>query len=141
VGQSGVALYTVGTVKDVCLEGGVRRYVSVDGGMSDNPRPALYAAEYSCLLANRLSTAPPALCRVVGKHCETGDIIVRDTYLPSDLGIGDLIAVASCGAYCVPLSSNYNMALRPPVVGVRDGEVITWVRGETLDDLLSRDLG
>jgi diaminopimelate decarboxylase len=141
VGQAGTALYTVGTIKDVELDGGARRYVSIDGGMSDNPRPALYGAEYSCLLANRVSAAAPVLSRVVGMHCETGDIVVRDTYLPSDLAVGDLIAVASTGAYCVPLSSNYNMALRPPVVAVRDGVAHTWVRRETYADLLARDVG
>jgi diaminopimelate decarboxylase len=141
-GPSAMALYTVGTVKVVDLEGGQQRtYVSVDGGMSDNIRPALYAAEYSAVLANRASNAPSMLCRVVGKHCEGGDILVRDVFLPSDLRDGDLIAVPASGAYSRSMASNYNHATKPPVVSVVAGEVTTLLRRETLDDLLALDTG
>ena len=141
-GPSAMALYTVGTVKVVDLEGGLQRtYVSVDGGMSDNIRPALYAAEYSAVLAGRASSAQPMLCRVVGKHCEGGDILVRDVYLPGDLRDGDLIAVPASGAYSRSMASNYNHATKPPVVSVALGEVTTLLRRETLDDLLALDTG
>ncbi|MBG0741266.1 diaminopimelate decarboxylase [Paeniglutamicibacter antarcticus] len=118
-----------------------RRYVSVDGGMSDNARPVLYDADYSAVLAGRSSTAAPVLSRVVGKHCESGDIVVRDVYLPDDVAAGDLLAVPGTGAYCWALASNYNYVPRPPVVAVRDGSARLIVRGETEDDLLARDLG
>jgi diaminopimelate decarboxylase len=135
-------VYTVGTVKRVELDGGaVRTYVSVDGGMSDNIRTALYDADYSCTLASRHSAAPAALTRVVGKHCEAGDIVVKDEFLPGDVRPGDLLAVPSTGAYCRSMASNYNHALRPPVVAVRDGVATTIVRRETVDDLLATDLG
>ena len=104
------------------LDGGaVRTYVSVDGGMSDNIRTALYDADYTCTLANRASDAAPVLARVVGKHCESGDIVVRDAWLPGDVAPGDLLAVAATGAYCRSMASNYNHVPRPPVVAVRDG--------------------
>lgn len=142
VGRAGVTLYTVGTIKDVNLgDGNVRKYVSVDGGMSDNARTALYQAEYSTRLVSRVTSAKPALVRVVGKHCESGDIVVRHDYLPSDLSIGDTIAVAATGAYCFSLGSNYNFLPRPPVVAVADGKARLIVRGETEADLLSRDVG
>jgi diaminopimelate decarboxylase len=135
-------VYTVGTVKRVELDGGaVRTYVSVDGGMSDNIRTALYDADYSCTIASRDSEAPPALARVVGKHCEAGDIVVKDEFLPADIRPGDLLAVPATGAYCRSMASNYNHALRPPVVAVRDGVATTVVRRETVDDLLATDLG
>ncbi len=118
-----------------------RRYVSVDGGMSDNARPVLYDADYSAVLASRASAAGPALSRVVGKHCESGDIVVRDVYLPEDVAAGDLLAVPGTGAYCWALASNYNYVPRPPVVAVRDGAARLIVRGETEDDLLARDIG
>ncbi len=141
-GPSGMAVYTVGTVKVVDLEGGQQRtYVSVDGGMSDNIRPALYAAEYSAVVANRASSAQPMLCRVVGKHCEGGDILVRDVFLPADVRDGDLIAVPAAGAYSRSMASNYNHATKPPVVSVAQGEVTTLLRRETLDDLMSLDTG
>ncbi|MFI0422197.1 diaminopimelate decarboxylase [Spongiactinospora sp. 9N601] len=133
IGPAGVTLYNVGTVKDV---EGLRTYVSVDGGMSDNIRTALYGAEYTCVLASRTSEAAPMLSRVVGKHCESGDIVVRDTYLPADLAPGDLIAVAATGAYCRALASNYNYQPRPAVVAVKDGASRVIVRGETEEDLL-----
>ena len=141
-GPAAMAIYTVGTVKVVDLEGGAQRvYVSVDGGMSDNIRPALYAAEYSAVLAGRASAAAPVLCRVVGKHCEGGDILARDVFLPGDIRPGDLVAIPGCGAYCRAMASNYNMLTRPPVVSVRDGELTTLLRRETLDDLLALDVG
>jgi len=142
VGPSVCTVYTVGTVKPVALDGGaVRTYVSVDGGMSDNIRTALYDADYSCTLANRQSEAGSVLSRVVGKHCEAGDIVVKDEFLPGDLAPGDLIAVPGTGAYCRSMSSNYNHSLRPPVIAVRDGEARVIVRRETEDDLLATDVG
>ncbi|GAA1935063.1 diaminopimelate decarboxylase [Microbacterium aoyamense] len=142
VGQAGVTLYRVGTTKSVELgEGAVRLYVSVDGGMSDNARPALYGAQFSARIASRASGDEPALVRVVGKHCESGDIVVDHEYLPADVSPGDLLAVPATGAYCFSLASNYNYVPRPPVVAVRGGEARIIVRGETIDDLLSRDAG
>lgn len=140
VGRAGITLYTVGTIKDVILgDGQVRKYVSVDGGMSDNLRSALYQAEYSTRLVSRVSSVSPALVRVVGKHCESGDIVVRHDYLPGDVSNGDTIAVAATGAYCFSLASNYNYLQRPPVVAVAEGKARLIVRGETEADLLSRD--
>jgi diaminopimelate decarboxylase len=137
-GPGTVTLYQVGTIKDV---DGIRTYVSVDGGMSDNIRTALYDADYTVTLASRLSDAEPMLCRVVGKHCESGDIIVRDAWLPADLAPGDLLAVAATGAYCRSMASNYNAVLKPPVVAVSGGRSRVIVRRETLDDLLALDQG
>jgi diaminopimelate decarboxylase len=130
-------LYEVGTVKDV---DGIRAYVSVDGGMSDNIRTALYDAQYTCVLASRASSAQPMLSRVVGRHCESGDIVVRDVFLPADVVPGDLLAVAATGAYCRSMASNYNHVPRPPVVAVRDGEARLVVRRETVEDLLALDV-
>ncbi|MBF4463506.1 MULTISPECIES: diaminopimelate decarboxylase [unclassified Rathayibacter] len=145
VGPAGITLYEVGTIKDVVVGGAqstsVRRYVSVDGGMSDNARPALYGADYTARIANRSSSARPALVRVAGKHCESGDIVVHDDFLPADVEPGDLLAVAATGAYCWSLASNYNYLGRPPVVAVRDGSARVIVRGETEEDLLRRDAG
>ena len=142
VGPPGITVYEVGTVKPVQLDGGVTRtYVSVDGGMSDNIRTALYDATYSVTLASRVSTAEPMLVRVVGKHCESGDIVVRDAWLPADLAPGDLIAVAATGAYCRSMASNYNALPRPAVIGVRDGQSQVILRRETMDDLLRLDPG
>jgi diaminopimelate decarboxylase len=142
VGPAGVTVYEVGTVKDVALDGGhTRAYVSVDGGMSDNIRTALYDADYTCALANRASAAPARLARVVGKHCESGDIVVRDTWLPADVRPGDLLAVAGTGAYCRSMASNYNYVPRPPVVSVCSGTANVLVRRETEDDLLRLDTG
>jgi diaminopimelate decarboxylase len=145
-GPGTVTLYEIGTIKPVRLGAGgapgtplVRNYVSVDGGMSDNIRTALYDATYTCVLANRSSDAPPALCRVVGKHCESGDVLVRDLWLPSDVEPGDLLAVAATGAYCWSMSSNYNYLLKPPVVAVRDGVATEIVRRQTLSDVFALD--
>jgi diaminopimelate decarboxylase len=137
-GPGTVTLYRVGTVKDV---DGLRTYVSVDGGMSDNIRTALYDADYTCVLASRESVAPPTLCRLVGRHCESGDIVVRDAYLPADVTAGDLVAVAATGAYCRSMASNYNHVPRPGVVAVRDGASRILLRRETVDDLLRLDAG
>ncbi|WP_298328483.1 diaminopimelate decarboxylase [Haloactinopolyspora sp.] len=141
-GPSTFTLYEVGTVKTVELGGGAqRRYVAVDGGMSDNIRTALYDADYSCTLASRASAADPALSRVVGKHCESGDIVVKDEFLPADVEPGDLVAVPGTGAYCRSMASTYNHVPRPPVVAVRDGVAREIVRRETEDDLLALDVG
>ncbi|MDQ0633401.1 diaminopimelate decarboxylase [Arthrobacter pascens] len=158
VGSTTFTLYEVGTLKTVRVDAPAsgsgktaetadknvthpRRYVSVDGGMSDNARPVLYDADYSAILASRTSSAAPQLSRVVGKHCESGDIVVRDVYLPEDVAAGDLLAVPGTGAYCWALSSNYNYLARPGVVAVRDGNARLIVRGETEEDLLNRDMG
>jgi diaminopimelate decarboxylase len=142
VGPAMCTVYEVGTVKQVELDAGaVRAYVSVDGGMSDNIRTALYDADYSCTLASRPSSVAPVLGRVVGKHCEAGDIVVKDEFVPGDIAPGDLLAVAGTGAYCRSMASNYNHALRPPVVAVRDGASRVVVRRETEDDLLRTDVG
>jgi diaminopimelate decarboxylase len=157
VGGAGVTLYSVGTIKDVDVtlpadeseSGGgsgseataARRYVSVDGGMSDNARPALYGADYSVRIADRASDADAALVRIAGKHCESGDIVVYADYLPGDVAPGDLLAVPATGAYCWALASNYNYIGRPPVVSVANGEARLLIRGETEDDLLARDTG
>lgn len=141
VGPAGVTLYEVGTVKPVELDHGqIRTYVSVDGGMSDNIRTALYGADYTVTLASRVSQAEPMLCRVVGKHCESGDVVVRDAWLPGDLAPGDLLAVAATGAYCRSMASNYNFLPRPAVVAVADGGAREIVRRETIEDLLGLDV-
>ena len=140
-GPSTLTLYEVGTVKQVQVTNdAVRSYVSVDGGMSDNVRTALYGADYSCTLASRGSEAAPAVTRVVGRHCESGDIVVMDEYLPADLAPGDLLAVPGTGAYCRSLSSQYNHTPRPPVIAVRDGRARVIVRRETIDDILALDV-
>lgn len=143
-GQAGITLYTVGTVKDVTVSepgvSAVRKYVSVDGGMSDNARPSLYEADYQVRLVSRASKAQPELVRVVGKHCESGDIVIRADYLPADISNNDVVAVAATGAYCHSLSSNYNFLTRPPMVAVREGQARLIVRGETEADLFARDV-
>ncbi len=142
VGPAGLTLYTVGTVKPVALDDGrVRTYVSVDGGMSDNIRPALYGAAYHAEVVSRASAAEPVLARVVGKHCESGDIVVQEVMLPGDVRAGDLLAVAATGAYGRSMASNYNLLTRPPVVAVADGASRLLVRRETVDDLLALDEG
>jgi diaminopimelate decarboxylase len=141
VGPTTFTLYEVGTVKDVVLEDGrTRRYISVDGGMSDNIRPSLYGAEYSAVLADRVSTAAHALSRVVGKHCETGDIVIRDIQLPSDIAPGDLLATPATGAYGRSMASNYNHVPRPPVVAIKNGKARVIVRRENEADLLVLDV-
>jgi len=141
-GPAGLTLYRVGVVKQVELEeGGRRQYVAVDGGMSDNMRTITYGAEYTAAIASRVSDALPALSRVVGKHCESGDIVVRDVDLPGDIERGDLLVVPATGAYGRVMASNYNSVFRPAVVSVRDGEATLHIRRDTLEDLLSWDVG
>ena len=141
VGPTMFTLYEVGTVKDVEIDSGViRKYVSVDGGMSDNARPALYSAEYTAVIAQRLSSAPLTLSRLVGKHCETGDIIINEIQLPADIAPGDLIATPATGAYGRSMASNYNHVPRPPVVAVKDGKARVNVRRENEEDLLALDV-
>jgi diaminopimelate decarboxylase len=141
VGPTMFTLYEVGTVKDVVVDGGkIRKYVSVDGGMSDNARTALYDAEYTAVIAQRASTAAVALSRLVGKHCETGDIIINEIQLPSDITPGDLVATPATGAYGRSMASNYNHVPRPPVVAVKDGKARVIVRRENEADLLSLDV-
>ena len=140
-GPGTITLYEVGTVKDVGVSATAhRRYVSVDGGMSDNIRTALYGADYDVRLVSRVTDATSTLARVVGKHCESGDIVVRDTWIPDDIAPGDLVAVAATGAYCYSLSSRYNLIGRPAVVAVRDGRPRLILRRETVDDLLSLEV-
>jgi diaminopimelate decarboxylase len=141
-GPGTITLYEVGTIKDVALgDNAVRRYVSVNGGMSDNIRTALYDAVYDCRLVSRSSDdgeAPDvraSLSRVVGKHCESGDIVVRDCWLPGTLAPGDLLAVAATGAYCYSMASSYNRQPRPAVVAVRNGHARVLLRRETTDDM------
>jgi len=141
VGPSTFTLYSVGTIKEVRLEHDLTRlYVAVDGGMSDNIRTALYDADYSCTVASRASTATPVLARVVGKHCESGDVVVKDEFLPVDMAAGDLVAVPGTGAYCRSMASQYNYVPRPPVISVRDGVARALLRRETEDDLLALDV-
>lgn len=146
IGPSTATIYEVGTVKDVLVTlpddtSAIRKYVSVDGGMSDNIRPALYGADYTVRIASRVSGAAPALVRIAGKHCESGDIVVRADYLPGDVAPGDLVAIPATGAYHWSMASNYNYLGRPPVVAVKDGKSHLLVRRETEEDLLSRDAG
>jgi len=143
-GPGTVTVYQVGTLKDVPLGHGTgRRYVSVDGGMSDNIRTALYDARYDCRLVSRSAgedALPAALSRVVGKHCESGDVLVQDCWLAADLAPGDLLAVAATGAYCYAMASSYNRLPRPAVVVVRDGEHRVLLRRETVDDLFTLEV-
>ena len=143
-GPSMVMLYRVGVVKDISLEdGGVRRYVAIDGGMSDNIRPVLYDAAYTATLANRdpAQASSLARCRIVGKHCESGDIIIRDIDLPADIAGGDLLAVPAVGAYGYSMASNYNMLTKPGVLGVEGGNARWFIRPQTIDHLLALDAG
>ncbi len=140
-GPGTITLYEVGTVKDVMVSATAhRRYISVDGGMSDNIRTSLYGAEYDVRLLSRTSDAAPTLSRVVGKHCESGDIVVRDAWMSDDVTPGDLLGVAATGAYCYSMSSRYNLIGRPAVVAVRDGRARLILRRETVDDLLSLEV-
>jgi diaminopimelate decarboxylase len=135
--QAAVTLYTVGTIKEVP---GVRTYVSVDGGMSDNPRPVLYGSGYEAFLPRAVDAERPRLVTVVGKHCESGDVLVRDAKVPDDVRVGDLLATPVTGAYGHSMGSNYNKVPRPAVVFVADGEARLVVRRETHDDLLRNDV-
>jgi diaminopimelate decarboxylase len=137
VAAAALTLYRVGTVKDLP---GIRTYVSVDGGMSDNPRPVLYGSGYEAFLPRATEADRPFVATIVGKHCESGDVLVRDAHLPADLAVGDVLATPVTGAYGHSMASNYNKVPRPPVVFVRDGEDRLVVRRETLDDLLALDV-
>ena len=138
VAQAALTLYEVGTIKDIP---GIRTYVSVDGGMSDNPRPVLYGSGYEAFLPREVLAERPSVVTLVGKHCESGDLLIRDATVPADLAVGDVIATPVTGAYGYSLSSNYNKVPRPAVVFVADGRARLVVRRETLDDLLTLDLG
>jgi diaminopimelate decarboxylase len=137
VAAAAVTLYRVGTIKDLP---GIRTYVSVDGGMSDNPRPVLYGSGYEAFLPRATEAERPFVATIVGKHCESGDVLVRDAHLPADVAVGDVLATPVTGAYGHSMASNYNKVPRPPVVFVRDGEDRVVVRRETFDDLLSLDV-
>lgn len=132
-----ITVYTVGTVKEIP---GIRTYVSVDGGMSDNPRPVLYGSGYETFLPRAVSAPRPRTVRVVGKHCESGDLLVREGQVPEDLAVGDLIATPVTGAYGHSMGSNYNKILRPAVVFCRDGDARVVVRRETFEDLVRNDV-
>jgi diaminopimelate decarboxylase len=136
--RAGVTLYRVVSVKS---QSGGRTFVAVDGGMSDNPRVALYGAKYTVALANRHALGPTKRMTVAGRHCESGDEIARDVDLPADVHPGDLLAVACTGAYQHSMASNYNMVGRSPVVAVKHGRVTELVRRESITDLLARDRG
>ena len=140
VGPSMCTIYEVGTTKNVQLEKENRNYISVDGGMSDNIRPALYGAIYQAYLANRTSASKSQKSRLVGKHCETGDILIRDIELPEDITPGDLIVIPATGAYGRSMASNYNHVPRPPVISVSDGSAKVIVRRENYEDLLRLDV-
>jgi diaminopimelate decarboxylase len=136
VGQAGVALYKVGAIKEIP---GIKKYVCVDGGISDNIRPALYGAKYEALVANKASEGETDLVTVAGKLCQSGDILVRDINLAS-AHPGDIIAIPVCGAYSIPMSSNYNAMLRPAIVMVKEGQARLIRRREIYEDLMNRDL-
>ncbi|MGW2210770.1 diaminopimelate decarboxylase [Streptomyces sp. NPDC001781] len=136
-GPAGVALYRVLTVK----HSGEHVFVAVDGGMSDNPRPALYGERYAPRLVGRRSAAASARATVVGRHCEAGDVLAADVALPADVRPGDLLAVPVSGAYHLSMASGYNLVFRPPVAAVRDGHARLLVRRESLEDIRSRDVG
>jgi diaminopimelate decarboxylase len=135
VGNAGVTVYEIGTVKEIP---GVRTYLSVNGGMSDNLRPMLYGSRYEAIIANRAGDAPDTLATVAGMHCESGDILISDTTLPAPRA-GDMLVTPATGAYGYAMASNYNGAPRPPVVFCRDGDARVVVRRETWDDLVARD--
>ena len=140
-GPTTTTLYEVGTTKDVELDGGkTRRYIAVDGGMSDNIRPGLYGAQYSAILANRTSNSEAINSRIVGKHCESGDIVIREIDLPSDVEPGDILAIPATGAYGRSMASNYNHMLKPAVICVANGAARTILRRETEADLLALDV-
>ena len=136
VAAAGMTLYTVGTVKRLP---GIRTYVSVDGGMSDNPRPVLYGSGYEAFLPRAVSAPRPEAVRLVGKHCESGDLIVPHAFVPKDLRVGDVVATPVTGAYGYSMASNYNKVPRPAVVFVADGTARVVVRRETLEDMTRLD--
>lgn len=136
VGRAGVALYTVGATKDIP---GIRRYVSVDGGMADNIRPAIYGSKYEAVVANKAADVPAETVTIAGKFCESGDILIKDIALPK-LSAGDVIAIPASGAYCLTMASNYNAALKPAIVMVKNGQARLIRRRETLEDLIRCDV-
>jgi diaminopimelate decarboxylase len=138
VAAAAITVYTIGTIKHIP---GVRTYVAVDGGMSDNPRPVLYGSGYEAFLPRAVDSARNARARVVGKHCENGDVLLFEAKLPDDVRVGDLLATPVTGAYGQSMGSNYNRITRPPVVFVADGAARLVVRRETYADLLATDLG
>jgi diaminopimelate decarboxylase len=135
--SAAITVYRVGTIKDVP---GYRTYVSIDGGMSDNPRPVLYGSGYEAFLLREAGAARPMPIRLVGKHCESGDVVVSEGFVPDDLAVGDLLATPVTGAYGHSMASNYNKVPRPAVVFVADGAARVVVRRETFDDLLRLDV-
>ena len=135
VANAGVTAYRVGTVKEIP---GVRTYLAVDGGMSDNLRPMLYGSRYEALIADRVLDQPDTLVTVAGMHCESGDVIVRDAMVAAPT-VGDVLVTPATGAYGHAMASNYNGVTRPPVIFCRDGDARVVVRRETWDDLLARD--
>ncbi|HIE68616.1 MAG TPA: diaminopimelate decarboxylase [Acidimicrobiia bacterium] len=137
VAAAAITLYTVGTIKDLP---GIRTYVAVDGGMSDNPRPVLYGSGYETFLPRAAAAERARSVRVVGKHCESGDLLVREGWVPDDLVVGDVLATPVTGAYGHAMGSNYNHVLRPAVVFVADGDARTVVRRETFEDLVRREV-
>jgi diaminopimelate decarboxylase len=137
VASAAITVYEVGTVKPIP---GIRTYVAVDGGMSDNPRPVLYGSGYEAFLVRSPLALRPQRIRLVGKHCESGDVLIHEAHVPSDLAVGDLLATPVTGAYGHSMGSNYNKVLRPAVVFVRGGDARLAVRRETYDDLVRCDL-
>jgi diaminopimelate decarboxylase len=135
VGNAGVTAYRIGTVKEIPE---VRTYVAVDGGMSDNLRPMLYGSRYEAVIADRAGVTPDTLATIAGKHCESGDVLIRDTELAAPR-VGDVLVTPATGAYGYAMANNYNGIPRPPVIFCRDGEARVVVRRETWDDLLARD--
>jgi diaminopimelate decarboxylase len=136
-GSAAVTLYRVGTVKHIP---GVRTYVSVDGGMSDNIRPALYGARYEAMLANRMNAPTGPRVTIAGKHCESGDVLIKDVHMPEDTSPGDIVCIPATGSYTYSMASNYNRVPRPAVVMVHEGDVAEIVRRETYDDLMRNDV-
>jgi diaminopimelate decarboxylase len=136
VGNAGITAYTVGTVKEI---EGVRTYVAVDGGMSDNLRPMLYGARYEAILAGRADAVPEQPVTIAGMHCESGDVLIRDALLPAP-EVGEVLVTPATGAYGYAMANNYNGVPRPPVIFCRDGEARVVVRRETYEDLTARDV-
>ena len=135
--SSAITVYRVGTVKEIP---GIRTYISVDGGMSDNPRPVMYGSGYELFMPAHANADRTESIRLVGKHCESGDILISETFAPAGLRVGDLVATPVTGAYGHSMGSNYNKVTRPPVVFVRNGKARLVVRRETYDDLVRLDV-
>ncbi|HJW88987.1 MAG TPA: diaminopimelate decarboxylase, partial [Dehalococcoidia bacterium] len=136
VGRAGVALYRVGSRKDIP---GVRTYISLDGGMGDNIRPALYGARYEALVANRAGEEPAERVTLAGRFCESGDVLIKDVFLPR-VSPGDIVAIPAMGAYSIPMASNYNAAPRPAIVLVKKGRAELWRRRESYQNLMALDV-